>query len=64
MTKIFIMRQGVFLWRRFCGKIYMDTMIASVMSSSVNMVAEVYIIDFGDVRIYLLPNRNYAQTSL
>ena len=39
-------------------------MISVVKSESGNRMSQVYVIEFGDIRIYPFPNRKDSQTSL
>ena len=64
LTKQFRTRQVMFRCQRFKEMTYTDTTISGVKCASGNRVAQVYVTDFGDVRIHPLAHRIEVHTSL
>ena len=54
----------MFRYQKFRRTTYTDTMIVGAKTVPCNRVAEVYVTDFGEVRIYTLSHRREAHTSL
>ena len=64
LNKRFRTRKVMFWRRRFCSMIYKDNMTSGVRSASVNKVAQVYVVDFGDVIIYPMAHMKDAHIYL
>ena len=62
LTKRFRMRQEMLRCRRFSRTTYTKTMIAGIRYASGNRFAQVYVTNFGDIRIYPLSHRREDNT--